>query len=116
MARERCGYNRSMYVVCVPIRIKPGLSEAFIALIRQNHEGSVQEPGCLRFDVLRQAAPVAPDEPEGFFLYEVYQSEDDFKAHQQTAHYFAFREAVEALQFEPRKSTRYHSVFPDPWN
>ncbi|MBB6051220.1 antibiotic biosynthesis monooxygenase [Armatimonas rosea] len=105
-----------MYVVCVPIRIKPGMSDAFIDLIRQNHEGSVQEPGCARFDVLRQAGPVPDGEPESFFLYEVYHSEDDFKAHQQTPHYFAFRDAVEALQFEPRKSTRYHSVFPEPWS
>jgi (4S)-4-hydroxy-5-phosphonooxypentane-2,3-dione isomerase len=105
-----------MYVVCVPIRINPGMSEAFLELIRQNHEGSVKEPGCLRFDVLRQAVPVEEGQPEGFFLYEVYKSEDDFKAHQQTAHYFTFREAVEPFQYEPRKSTRYHSVFPEPWS
>ena len=105
-----------MYVVCVPIRIKPGVSQAFIELIQQNHAGSVQEPGCVRFDVLRQAAPVEPGDPESFFLYEVYRSEEDFKAHQQTAHYFAFRNTVESLQYEPRKSTRYQSVFPETWN
>ena len=101
-----------MYVVCVPIRILPGKSDAFIELIRQNHEGSVQEPGCARFDVLRQAASVEEGQPESFFLYEVYHSEDDFKAHQQTTHYFAFREAVEALQYEPRKSTPLPLRFP----
>jgi (4S)-4-hydroxy-5-phosphonooxypentane-2,3-dione isomerase len=105
-----------MYVVCVPVWIKPGMGEAFLEVARKNHEGSVQEPGCVRFDVLRQAAPVEEGQPEGFYLYEVYKTEDDFKAHQQTAHYLAFRNDAEPLQHEPRKSTRYHSVFPNPWS
>ncbi|WP_395088344.1 putative quinol monooxygenase [Armatimonas sp.] len=43
-------------------------------------------------------------------------TEADFKAHQQTAHYFAFRDAVEPLQQEPRKGIRYHSVYPETWS
>ncbi len=105
-----------MYVVCVTVLIKPGKGEAFLDEARKNHEGSVQEPGCLRFDVLRLAVPHEDGHPEGFYLYEAYKTEADFKAHQQTAHYFAFRDAVEPLQQEPRKGTRYHSVFPETWN
>ncbi len=76
----------------------------------------MQEPGCLRFDVLRLATPPEDGQPEGFYLYEVYKTETDFKAHQQTAHYFAFRDAVEPLQQEPRKGIRYHSVYPETWS
>lgn len=100
-----------MYVVCVTVTVKSGLGDAFAAAAQKNHEGSLQEPGCLRFDVLRQAAPLEDGQPEGFFLYEVYRTEDDFKAHQQTAHYHAFREEVEAMMHEPRKGVRYQSVF-----
>lgn len=104
-----------MYVVCVPVKILPGQGAAFLEAARLNHEGTRQEPGNVRFDVLRAASAAAPGEPELFFLYEVYQTEADFASHQQTAHYFAFRDTVAPLQAEPRKSARYHSMFPDPW-
>ena len=104
-----------MYVVCVPVKVLPDQVDAFIELIRKNHEGSLQEPGNVRFDVLRLATPPAEWEPEQFFLYEVYDSPDDFAAHQQTPHYLEWREAVVPLLAEPRKSTRYVSVFPEPW-
>lgn len=104
-----------MYVVCVPVKVLPGQGEAFIELIRGNHEGSRQEPGNLRFDVLRAATPPGEGEPEQFFLYEVYRSPEDFAAHQQTPHYLEWRDAVVPLLAEPRQSTRYVSVFPEPW-
>lgn len=104
-----------MYVVCVPVKVVPGQGEAFLEAARRNHEGSVGEPGCVRFDVLRAAAPAEPGEVEQFFLYEVYRSPEDFAAHQQTEHYFAFRDTVAPMMAEPRKSTRYVSAYPDPW-
>lgn len=104
-----------MYVVCVPIKILPGRGKAFLEAARKNHEGSIQEPGCLRFDVLRLATPPEEGGYEGFFLYEVYRTPEDFAAHQQTEHYFAFRDTVAPLQAEPRKGVRYVSAYPDPW-
>ena len=104
-----------MYVVCVPVKIKPGLGEAFLEASRRNHEGTRTEPGNVRFDVLRAANPPAPGEPEQFFLYEVYHTPEDFTAHQQTPHYFVWRDAVADMMAEPRQSARYVSVFPEPW-
>jgi len=104
-----------VYVVCVNILVKPGLGDAYAEVLRKNHEGSVQEAGCLRFDVLRQTPPPAEGEPEKFFIYEVYTSEDAFKAHQTTEHYFRFREEAEGLQEGLRQGVKYESVFPKEW-
>lgn len=104
-----------MYVVCVHIWVKPGQSEAFIEATKRNHEGTLQEEGALRFDVLRQAGGAAEGEAERFLLYEVYRTEADFKTHQQSAHYLAWREAVGDLMAEPRQGLRFDAVYPDPW-
>jgi autoinducer 2-degrading protein len=105
-----------MYVVVVSVRIAPGQGAAFLRATQLNHEGTRRtEPGNLRYDVLRLAAPAAEGEPEQFLLYEVYRTPEDFAAHQQTPHYLAWRDAVAPLLAEPRQGVRYVSVYPDPW-
>lgn len=101
-----------MYVVCVTIHVKPEFTEAFKEAIRLNHEGTRLEPGNLRFDVLQQN-----DDPAHFFLYEVYKSENDFKAHQQTPHYLTWRETVNDWMAEPRQGVKFTSLYPsdDAW-
>jgi (4S)-4-hydroxy-5-phosphonooxypentane-2,3-dione isomerase len=96
-----------MYAVCVTIKVKPEAVQAFTAAIRLNHEGSVQEPGCLRFDVLQ-----AENDPAHFFLYEIYRQHDDFLAHQQTAHYAAWKAAIADMMAEPRVGLRFVTLFP----
>ena len=97
-----------MYVVGVTIWIKPGFEEKFIETVRMNHEKTRREPGNLRFDVLRHE-----DEPGRFFLYEVYRSRDDFAAHQQTAHYLAWKETVADWMSRPREGIKHLSLFPE---
>lgn len=99
-----------MYVVCVDIHIKPDQVDAFAEAIAHNHNGSVQEPGCARFDVLQDAA-----DPAHFMLYEVYYTEDDFKAHQQTAHFAHWRETVQDCFAAPRTRVIFRSLNPEPW-
>jgi (4S)-4-hydroxy-5-phosphonooxypentane-2,3-dione isomerase len=104
-----------MYHVCVVCKVKPGQGENYLAALTKNRNGSLQEPGCVQWDVLRQVTPPQEGEAEietkteieTFFLYEVYQDEEAFKFHQQTAHYLAFREAVEEMQAAPRQGSRY---------
>jgi autoinducer 2-degrading protein len=96
-----------MYVVCVTIVVKEGHERDFVQATRRNHEGTRQEPGNRRFDVLR-----AVDEPRRFFLYEVYDSAEAFKAHQQTAHYLSWKEAVAEWMAEPRQGVKHESLFP----
>lgn len=108
-----------MYVVVVSVKVKPGADAAarFESIIAANHRATREEPGNLRFDVLKLASPPAsPEDPAEYLLYEVYKTEGDFVAHQQTAHYREFRDAAEGLMAEPRKGIRYLSVLPEPWN
>lgn len=99
-----------MYVVVVNIHVKPEAVDEFIALTADNHLNTRKEPENLRFDVLRRN-----DEPNRFVLYEVYQSEGGFSAHQQTAHYLRWKEAVAPMMAEPRAPQKCTSVYPEPW-
>lgn len=97
-----------MYIVCVTLKVKPEFSGQFIAASIDNSSNSRKEPGCLRFDVSR-----AEDDPNRFFFYEVYRDKDAFTAHQQTQHYFRWRDAVNPWMAEPRVGVRHRSVYPD---
>lgn len=99
-----------MYIVTVRIRVKPEGLDAFLAATRDNHLNTRQEPGNLRFDVVRHQT-----ESDRFFFYEAYRDEAAFKAHQQTAHYFRWRAAADPLMAEPRVGERWASLMPEPW-
>ncbi len=108
-----------MHVVVVSVKVKPGAENAtrFESAIEANHLATRQEPGNLRFDVLKPVSPVADAEaPLEYVLYEVYHSAEDFTIHQQTPHYLAFRNRVEELMAEPRRGVHYQSLLPDPWH
>lgn len=96
-----------MYIVCVTVFVKPGQEDSFIRAIEKNHRGSLGEPGCLRFDVLR-----AEDDPSRFFLYEVYRDKDAFAAHQKTEHYLTWRQEVADWMAQPRQGVKHVSLFP----
>lgn len=98
-----------MLVVHVHVRVHPGTEDAFAAATRENAAQSVREPGVVRFDVVRQA-----DDPTRFVLVEVYRTAEDPARHKETAHYAAWRDAVEPMMIEPRRSVRYAAVFPEP--
>ncbi len=96
-----------MYVVCVTVWVTPGNEAEFIEATKRNHLGTRQEPGNVRFDVLQKE-----DDEAQFFIYEAYRSADDFKAHQQTAHYLEWRETVAPIMAQKRQGIRHHSLFP----
>ncbi len=97
-----------MLVVHVHVHVKPEAVEAFKAASLQNARHSVLEPGVARFDVVQQA-----DDPTRFVLVEAYRTADAPTAHKATAHYAAWRDAVESLMAEPRYSLKYANVFPE---
>ena len=99
-----------MYVVVVNITLKPEDVTAFVAATRENHLATRTEPANVRFDLSQRH-----DEPNRFVLYEVYRSEDGFLAHQQTAHYLKWKEAVAPMMAEPRSPQKCASVYPEPW-
>lgn len=98
-----------MLIVHVHVRVKPGTEEAFRAASLENARNSVEEPGVVRFDVLQQE-----DDPTRFMLLEIYRTADDPARHKQTAHYAAWRDAVEPMMAEPRSSERFRALFPEP--
>ena len=97
-----------MFVVCVHVHVRPENVEQFIAATRENGRNTVEEPGALRFDVLQQV-----DDPARFVLYEAYVDEEGAKAHKQTPHYAAWRDAVEPWMAEPRRGVQHRSHFPE---
>ena len=97
-----------MYVVCVTIFVKSPHEAEFLAASLDNARHTRQEPGNLRFDVLR-----AEEDPSRFMLYESYRTKEDFAHHQQTPHYARWKQAVADWMREPRQGVRHQSVFFD---
>ena len=98
-----------MLIVHVHVRVKPDAADAFAAATLENARQSVREPGVVRFDVVQQA-----DDPTRFVLLEISRPPDDPARHKETPHYRAWRDAVEPMMAEPRRSVKYGARFPEP--
>jgi (4S)-4-hydroxy-5-phosphonooxypentane-2,3-dione isomerase len=97
-----------MLIVHVHVHVKPGAVAAFRVATLENARSSVDEPGVVRFDLLQQ-----DDDPTRFLLQEIYRTTDDPGRHKETAHYARWRDAVEPMMAEPRRSVKYRPLFPD---
>ena len=87
-----------MFVLVVNIRIKPENVERFMPLVLANAREARKEPGCKQFDVL-----VDPKDKTKVMLYEIYNDEKAFEAHQQTPHFKKYvAEAVPLLASRER--------------
>ena len=98
-----------MLIVHVFVHVKPDTVDAFIAATGATARNSAQEPGVVRFDVVQQE-----DDPTRFVLVEIYRTSDDPARHKATAHYAVWRDAVEPMMAEPRRSVKYRALFPEP--
>ncbi|MFN8209911.1 MAG: antibiotic biosynthesis monooxygenase [Bacteroidales bacterium] len=96
-----------MVVTCVHVYVKKGCEELFAEATRLNHIESVNEPGNLRFDLLR-----LQDDPCRFMIYEAYVSEKEAAAHKNTAHYLKWRDTVADMMEEPRQGIKYEMILP----
>lgn len=97
-----------MQVTLVHVHVVPEHVEDFVAATRRNHEGSVAEPGNVRFDILQSA-----DDPTRFVFYEAYVDAAAARAHKETAHYAAWRDAVAPWMAEPRQGVPYVGLLPE---
>ncbi len=97
-----------MIAVTVSVRVKPGCEADFIAATKANHDGSVKEPGCLRFDLLQVRGEVG-----AFLLYEAWESDAAALSHKETDHYRAWRAAVEPWMAEPRRGITHEIICPE---
>jgi quinol monooxygenase YgiN len=96
-----------MLVVHVHVHVLADKVEAFKAASVDNAAHSLLEPGIARFDIVQEQA-----DPTRFVLVEAYLDEHAPAAHKQTAHYQRWRDSVESMMAEPRRSTRYVNVAP----
>ena len=98
-----------MLIVHVFVHVIPERVDAFVAASLENARHSVQEPGVVRFDLMQQ-----DDDPTRFVLVEIYRTPDDPAKHKGTAHYAAWRDVVEPMMAEPRRSAKYRALAPAP--
>ena len=86
------------FVLTVSIRIKPENVDAFLEGALANARSARKEPGCRQFEVL-----VDPQERTKVMLFEVYDDDKAFEAHQQTPHFKKYlAEAVPLLASRER--------------
>ena len=80
--------------VIVTMQVRPEKVDEFLDAIHKNAVATLNdEPGCLRFDVLRST-----EDAHRFILYEIYRDEAAFcDEHRSTAHYRAWRTAAAEL-------------------
>jgi len=74
-------------VLQVNIKIKPENVDSFMKKVLENGKAARSEPGCRQFDVL-----VDPEDKTSIMLYEVYDDQKAFEAHQAGA---AFKKYLE---------------------
>jgi autoinducer 2-degrading protein len=98
-----------MLVVMVHVSVKAEHVDAFIEKTRANAEASLEEPGIARFDVVQNK-----EQPTRFVLLEVYRTDEDPGRHKETAHYQRWRDDVEPMMAEPRRSEKYRDLAPPP--
>jgi len=97
-----------MNVTLVEINIKPECVDDFLEVFRANHEGAINEPGNLRFDVLQD-----PQLATRFFIYEAYRDEAAVLAHKKTPHYLACVEQLDNMMSCPRKKQVFIGLLPE---
>ena len=96
-----------MHVTLVHVHVKPERIEEFLAATLRNQQGSVREPGNVRFDVLQ-----SEDDPAHVVLVEIFRDADAAAAHKTTPHYLAWRGEVADWMASPREGRRFRPVVP----
>jgi autoinducer 2-degrading protein len=97
-----------MLVLHVTIQVQPEHAADFLKAVRHDAEHSEKdEPGCLRFDVIRDG-----DDPNRFYFYEVYRDEAALEAHRQTAHFKLYFETTRTWLASPAERRIGKNVVP----
>jgi len=87
------------FVLVVNIKIKPENVERWMKMALENAREARKEPGCRQFEVL-----VDPKEKTKVLLFEIYDDEKAFEAHQATPHFKKYlAEAVPLLASRERQ-------------
>ena len=96
-----------MLAIWVKVRVKPERRDEFLKAIEHDALGSERdEPGCMRFNVLRDEK-----DPNLYYFYEVYKDQAALEAHRAAPHYAVWRAAADTLD-GPTEAVRCTTVFP----
>lgn len=89
-AYANCRRRIPVHAMIVSLQVCPGKRAQFLTAIELNAAASVRdEPGCLRFDVMRDTA-----DPDRFYFYEIYTDPAALEAHRAAPHFATWREAA----------------------
>jgi quinol monooxygenase YgiN len=84
-------------VLQVTVRVKPEHAAEFVdAAITNATRSAKDEPGCLRFDVIRDR-----DDPNCLYFFEVYQDDAALAVHRLTPHFKAYFEKTQSWLAAP---------------
>ncbi len=97
-----------MLIYCVTVFVKPEFHNEFIEATLENARNTRKEPKNIRFDFLE-----CLDDPNRFFLYEIYHDESGVNDHKNTSHYQKWRAIVEKMMAKPRSGVIHKAHFPD---
>lgn len=87
------------FVLVVNIKIKPENVERWMKMALENAREARKEPGCRQFEVL-----VDPKDKSKVLLFEIYDDDKAFEAHQATPHFKKYlAEAVPLLASRERQ-------------
>lgn len=97
-----------MYAVLGTIKVKREHLSEFVENAARHARHSLEEPGCLRFDVLQDS-----EDPQTICLYEVFRSEADLQTHRRQDYYQRWME----MSRDWRDATSYsrrvlHHIYP----
>ena len=98
-----------MLVLMVNVKVKPERRDEYIAAVREDGAGTTtNEEGNFQFSVVQDS-----EDPDRFFLFEVYRDEAALEAHRQMPHFLKYREATAGLYAEDTVRRTGTNVFPD---
>ena len=98
-----------MLVLMVNVKVKQGRRDEFKEIIRVDAEStSSKEEGNFQFNVIQDN-----DDPNSFFLYEVYRDQAALEAHRSMPHFLTYREATADIYTENPVRHMGTNLFPD---
>ena len=96
-----------MLVLQVTVRVKPEHAAEFVEAAVTNATRSVEdEPGCVRFDVVRDR-----DDANCLYFFEVYRDDAALATHRQTPHFKAYFEKTQSWLAAPAERRLGTDVF-----
>lgn len=100
-----------MLIQLVSIEVTPGNRDIFLEAFRINCEGTRQEPGNLRFDLLSD-----PENENRFHVYEIFRSEAALDDHRKTPHYRTCVEMITPISIGARGKQYFDPIDVEAFN